>query len=307
MREDDNVKFSYHVPPQTTPQNITPNAMPSPATIHYSLFALHFAENFAFSAKERDVETGLSYFGARYCSSELSIWLSVDPMSDKYPSLSPYVYCANNPVKLVDPNGEEVYVGEYRYYNGQLYDKEGNAFTPNEDSFEAKALNSLNSLKGTRTGNILTSKFEGTDNNVVIKSGPRSYVGERCVNGNTGKLISQTIFWNTEGNEVETTRGIQKNRTADLGHELSHTYDQVVQRKGLNDLCPNKGSRSEWIAVNRENRIRKDLDLPYRTGYTFKNRDNTTYFVRMLDENNEPYMPKSTEWTPFEICNKKRN
>ena len=29
-------------------------------------------------------------------------------MSDKYPSLSPYVYCADNPVKLVDPNGEEM-------------------------------------------------------------------------------------------------------------------------------------------------------------------------------------------------------
>ena len=61
-----------------------------------------------FSAKERDSETGLSYFGARYYSSDLSTWLSVDPMSDKYPSLSPYVYCADNPVKLVDPNGEEI-------------------------------------------------------------------------------------------------------------------------------------------------------------------------------------------------------
>ena len=30
-------------------------------------------------------------------------------MSDKYPSLSPYVYCADNPVKLVDPNGEDVW------------------------------------------------------------------------------------------------------------------------------------------------------------------------------------------------------
>jgi hypothetical protein len=29
-------------------------------------------------------------------------------MSDKYASLSPYVYCADNPVKLVDPNGESI-------------------------------------------------------------------------------------------------------------------------------------------------------------------------------------------------------
>ena len=73
------------------------------------------AEKHAFSSKERDVETGLSYFGARYYSSELSIWLSVDPMSDKYPSLSPYVYCADNPVKLVDPNGEEWLVNQEGY------------------------------------------------------------------------------------------------------------------------------------------------------------------------------------------------
>ena len=63
-----------------------------------------------FSAKERDTETGYSYFGSRYYSSDLSIWLSVDPMAHKYPSLSPYVYCANNPIKLVDPNGEEVWI-----------------------------------------------------------------------------------------------------------------------------------------------------------------------------------------------------
>ena len=65
---------------------------------------------YTFSAKEKDAETGYSYFGSRYYNSDLSIWLSVDPMASKYPSLSPYAYCANNPVKLVDPNGEEVYI-----------------------------------------------------------------------------------------------------------------------------------------------------------------------------------------------------
>ena len=75
--------------------------------LHYVTTSFSLAENFAFSAKERDVETGLSYFGARYYSSDLSIWLAVDPMSDKYPSLSPYVYCANNPILMIDDDGNE--------------------------------------------------------------------------------------------------------------------------------------------------------------------------------------------------------
>ena len=63
--------------------------------------------NYTFSAKERDSETGLSYFGSRYYSSGLSIWLSVDPQAAKYASLSPYVYCADNPIVVVDPNGAD--------------------------------------------------------------------------------------------------------------------------------------------------------------------------------------------------------
>ena len=83
---------------------IEANPSVTPTIVHCSLYIVHC---YTFSAKERDSETGLSYFGSRYYSSDLSIWLSVDPMSDKYASLSPYTYCANNPVKLVDPNGED--------------------------------------------------------------------------------------------------------------------------------------------------------------------------------------------------------
>jgi RHS repeat-associated protein len=66
-----------------------------------------WSSRYTFSGKERDSETGYSYFGARYYNSDLSIWLSVDPMSDKYPNLTPYNYCANNPVILVDPDGRD--------------------------------------------------------------------------------------------------------------------------------------------------------------------------------------------------------
>ena len=61
-----------------------------------------------FIGKERDSETGFSYFGARYYDSDiLTGWLSVDPLADKYPGLSPYNYCAWNPIRLVDPDGED--------------------------------------------------------------------------------------------------------------------------------------------------------------------------------------------------------
>lgn len=61
---------------------------------------------FVFNGKEKDYESGFHYYGARhYWSEVLTGWLSVDPMADKYPGISPYNYCIWNPVKLVDPDG----------------------------------------------------------------------------------------------------------------------------------------------------------------------------------------------------------
>ena len=80
-----------------------------PFVDQHSTFPPTYRERFTFTGKERDAETGYSYFGARYYDSDLSgLFLSVDPMADKYPSISPYAYCAWNPLKLVDPDGKEM-------------------------------------------------------------------------------------------------------------------------------------------------------------------------------------------------------
>jgi RHS repeat-associated protein len=63
---------------------------------------------YKFNAKELDQETGLYYYGARYYTPEVSIWLSVDRFADKYPHLSPYHYCAGNPINLIDVNGDSI-------------------------------------------------------------------------------------------------------------------------------------------------------------------------------------------------------
>ncbi|MFB5622930.1 MAG: RHS repeat domain-containing protein, partial [Nitrosarchaeum sp.] len=62
---------------------------------------------FTFNAKEQDEETGLHYYGARYYDSKTGVWLSVDPLWEKYPNVSSYVYVNNNPLRFIDPNGLE--------------------------------------------------------------------------------------------------------------------------------------------------------------------------------------------------------
>ena len=61
--------------------------------------------NYAFNAKELDEENGMYYYSARYYAPPT--FISRDPMFEKYPSISPYAYCRNNPLKFVDPTGED--------------------------------------------------------------------------------------------------------------------------------------------------------------------------------------------------------
>ena len=67
---------------------------------------------YRFTGKELDEEPvytdrGLDwyYFGARYYDPNIGRFLTRDPMAEQYPSLSPYVYAANNPLIFLDPTG----------------------------------------------------------------------------------------------------------------------------------------------------------------------------------------------------------
>ena len=119
-------------------------------TYNIPLLSRPLAESYTFSAKEKDSETGLSYFGSRYYSSDLSVWLSVDPMSDKYPSLSPFVYCANNPVKVVDPNGE-TFVGVDGENVEVNQEKNGKISVGNNASDDLKRMASMINESGSKT------------------------------------------------------------------------------------------------------------------------------------------------------------
>jgi len=64
-----------------------------------------------------DVESGLVWFlderdsiigQAMIEPNELYRWISVDPLADEYPGMSPYNFCGNNPINNIDPDGRKI-------------------------------------------------------------------------------------------------------------------------------------------------------------------------------------------------------
>jgi RHS repeat-associated protein len=66
-------------------------------------------QKYKYNGKELDVVHGLNTYdyGARQYYSILGRWDRMDPLCEKYYSLSPYNYCGNNPIRFIDPTGEE--------------------------------------------------------------------------------------------------------------------------------------------------------------------------------------------------------
>ena len=62
-------------------------------------------KRYKYVGKERDEETGLYYYGARYYAAWIGRWISVDPLKEERRWLTPYNYCQNNPMLRLDPTG----------------------------------------------------------------------------------------------------------------------------------------------------------------------------------------------------------
>ena len=85
---------------------------------------------YSFNAKELDEETGMYYYEARYY--QPPVFTSRDPLFEKYPSISPYAYCANNPIMFIDPDGRDWYKAEdgsiqytTKYVSKEQFEKSG--------------------------------------------------------------------------------------------------------------------------------------------------------------------------------------
>ena len=206
---------------------------------------------FVFTGKERDEETGYGYFGARYMDHELMTgWLSVDPMSDKYPSISPYAYCAWNPVKLVDPDGMAVRAAdkqsqmnimhslskaEARYVR---FDKNGNIDLKRLNKCKSNSINfnALRTLARSKTEYIFSSETRHKDkNNDIDLSEPYNPIATRGVTLIPGNIEDPSpdnnVYVITSSNLSDRD---QVENVAHEGYGHAYFYELSKQGNGVN-------------------------------------------------------------------------
>ncbi len=84
-------------------------------------------KRYKYVGKERDEETGMYYYGARYYAAWLCRFVSVDPLQHKYPHYTPYQYAGNKPVSYIDLDGLEETEAANKlpklYYDAIFHDK----------------------------------------------------------------------------------------------------------------------------------------------------------------------------------------
>ena len=175
-----------------------------------------FDSRYKFSAKELDNETGYSYFGARYYDSDLSSWLSVDPLSDKYLSLSPYMYCAGNPVMLVDIDGKEIWIN-YKDKNGNMQSyKYGSDMKIPDNPFVQTTIDGLSYLMSNGLNNEI-NQLNNDERPIYI-----SY-------GSTTCTINEVSYWNPKvGKQSE--NGEISPPIIGLSNEMGHQWYRLFMQ-----------------------------------------------------------------------------
>jgi hypothetical protein len=207
----------------------------------------------------------------------------MDPLAEKYYSISPYAYCGNNPVNAIDLRGDSITtvinstitnpdgttsIQSDRYYYGQdanenygFIGANGQIYSGN-NVFVNTLTTSVNSLRtGGNTGNALVSNLMNSTNTVQIVQGV-----------NAADLGGTYIRWNPNS----TTGGMNEmgteNRLAyiGLGHEMAHiqdTWNGTIDNSTWVTVGGATIPNAEKHATHVENQLRAENNVSLRTHY----------------------------------------
>ena len=227
-----------------------------------------------FTGKERDTESGLDYFGARYNASSIGRFMSPDPVFisaarlTNPQSLNLYAYVRNNPLNLTDPTGLDAYLsctstkdnattcqqvengGEKIWVQGQTVDGKFQAYDidMNRDGSGLYSDQFGNDYKGTFNENGLSF--------ASVESGGASGSGRFIEGSDQTDVTGSGLFSGLQGHFISACGGSCEARGSLTGPESAFTAmeGQINQQSGFIsaiDLLSGAHSRgTQWKDAN---------------------------------------------------------
>ena len=234
-----------------------------------SSYALTASNRYKFNGKE-DQTTGslnLLDYGARMYDGQIGRWFSIDQLAEKYYSTSPYVYCANNPVRNIDPTGMDW----YQTKNGTIHWTD---YTSQKDLDE-------NNIKGKYLGQAHVV-FEGSRHEKLgTKNGKSGYI-----DGDGAIIASVTVYGFNGEDDITSLTGFTMTSDVDKYGAISEglfnaNYDSkgksgalksnwVLNRRGEIPTMDNKPNLSPYAGENSGKPVKTGIFIhsTNSTGYT---------------------------------------
>ena len=199
------------------------------------------AQRYKYNGKELERMHGLDWYdyGARWMDPVLCRFTTMDPLCEKYYDTSPYAYCANNPVKYVDPDGKKVYgldESARRNIVNTLTEEEGKYVSFSDDGLLDVSL--LNQYSSKSMNFIALKTLANSDINYKFVVSDTDVDGEKFYNG-TSYYTGLTAFPN-ETNKASKDNDVwiytssledEKGQTKTTAHEAyGHAYFYELKR-----------------------------------------------------------------------------
>lgn len=152
----------------------------------------------------------------------VSRFISIDPEAERYYSISPYAYCANNPIRFVDPDGKDIVI----WYNDNrdkfIFNGTNQSSAPN-DPFVQSVIAAYDYDVDNGGGNNL--KKIATNSKYKVGIAETEIDSEPTLNG---------VFFNPTGG-LKLEDGYVLSPATILEHEFGHI---VARKEGTNDISP---------------------------------------------------------------------
>ena len=240
-------------------------------TNHYYPFGGAFASTsnvqpYKYNGKELDSKKGLNWYdyGARHYDAALGRFTTNDRFAEKYYSMSPYQYGANNPVNNIDVNGDTIVVNpnpnglidNVRMFFGfdTKYQKDVKADLQQLKKDDKEIGEMIIELEKSKNVHSITRTERG-------KSNSSGFDREKAK-----KDIPQGSIINYDPDVKTDINGNHRTPRIGLSHELQHSSDvdkSIMSYENIGNGIPMR----EICAINTENKIRKRTGDAKRTEY----------------------------------------